>query len=55
MTLNKNNGLISGSFKVPGTATVRSFYGSLLQNRHAGYGYFLGTNQSGQVRIEAAR
>jgi hypothetical protein len=49
------NGLISGTFKVPGTATVRSFYAALLQNRNAGFGYFLGTNQSGQVRIEAAK
>jgi uncharacterized repeat protein (TIGR02543 family) len=53
MTLNKANGLISGSFKVPGTATVRPFYAALLQNRNEAYGYFLGTNQSGQVRIEA--
>jgi hypothetical protein len=54
LTLNNYNGLISGFFKVPGTAITRSYYGILLQNRDAGWGYFLGTNQSGQVRIEAA-
>jgi hypothetical protein len=55
MGLNKNNGLISGAFRVPGTASMRSFYGALLQNRDVAFGYFLGTNQSGQVRIEADR
>jgi hypothetical protein len=51
MTLNRTNGTFSGSFRVPGTATTRSFYGSLLQNRDAGFGYFLGTNQSGGIRF----
>jgi hypothetical protein len=53
MALNLNNGLVSGVFKVPGTSIFRSYYGILLQNRDAGWGHFLGTNQSGQVRIEA--
>jgi len=52
MALNATNGVFSGTFRVPGTVTTRSFYGALLQNRDAGYGYFLGTNQSGQVRLE---
>ena len=53
LMLNNYNGLINGSFRVPGTAITRSYYGILLQNRDAGWGYFMGTNQSGQVRIEA--
>jgi hypothetical protein len=51
MTLNRTNGTFSGSFRVPGTTTTRSFYGSLLQNRDAGFGYFLGTDQSGGIRF----
>jgi len=51
MTLNRTNGVFSGSFRVPGTTTTRSFYGSLLQNRDVGLGYFLGTNQSGGIRF----
>jgi len=51
MTLNRTNGVFSGSFRVPGTTTTRSFYGSLLQNRDIGLGYFLGTNQSGGIRF----
>jgi hypothetical protein len=51
MTLNRTNGVFSGSFRVPGTTTTRSFYGSLLQNRDVGFGYFLGTNQSGGIRF----
>jgi hypothetical protein len=51
MTLNRTNGTFSGSFRLPGTTTTRSFYGSLLQNRDVGFGYFLGTNQSGGIRF----
>ncbi len=51
MTLNRTNGTFSGSFRVPGTTTTRNFYGSLLQNRDVGFGYFLGTNQSGGIRF----
>lgn len=53
LALNNNNGLISGVFRMPGTSIMRSYSGILLQNRDAGWGYFLGTNQSGSVRIEA--
>jgi len=51
MTLNRTNGVFSGSFQIPGTTTTRSFYGSLLQNRDVGFGYFLGTDQSGGIRF----
>jgi len=51
MTLNRTNGTFSGSFRLPGSTTTRNFYGSLLQNRDVGFGYFLGTNQSGGIRF----
>jgi hypothetical protein len=51
MTLNRTNGVFSGSFQIPGTSMTRTFYGSLLQNRDVGFGYFLGTNQSGGIRF----
>jgi uncharacterized repeat protein (TIGR02543 family) len=53
LALNKTNGVFNGTFRIPGTTVSRSFYGMLLQNRNAGYGYFLGTNEAGQVRLEA--
>jgi hypothetical protein len=51
LTLDRTTGLFSGSFRVPGTLATRTFYGSLLQNRDVGFGYFLGTNQSGAIRF----
>jgi hypothetical protein len=47
------DGTFSGSAKVPGTARTNSFKGALFQDANAGYGYFLGTNQSGRVVFEA--
>jgi hypothetical protein len=51
MLLDRTTGLFSGSFRVPGTAVTRTFYGSLLQNQDAGFGYFLGSNQAGEIRF----
>lgn len=51
MTLDRTTGRFSGSFRIPGTSTSRTFYGSLLQNRDEGYGYFLGSDQSGQIHF----
>ena len=51
MALDRTSGRFSGSFRIPGTTTVRTFYGSLLQNADEGYGHFLGTNQSGQIHF----
>ena len=45
----RSSGLFSGSATVPGTKQKVSFKGALLQNVDVGYGYFLGTNQSGSV------
>jgi hypothetical protein len=43
------DGTFSGSVKVPGTTRTNTFKGALLQDANSGYGYFLGTNQSGRV------
>jgi hypothetical protein len=49
LSITTANGLFSGSVNVPGTARTNTFKGALLQDTDAGYGYFLGTNQSGRV------
>ena len=51
MTLDRTTGRFTGSFRIPGTSTSRTFYGTLLQNANEGCGYFLGTDQSGQIRF----
>jgi hypothetical protein len=51
ITLNTNSGLLSGWFKVPGTAKTNQFNGVLLQEQLLGDGYFLGTNASGRVLL----
>lgn len=50
-TVVRTNGLFSGSVTVPGTTRSLQFKGILLQRLAAGYGYFLGTNQSGRVEL----
>jgi hypothetical protein len=37
-----------------GTRRKVSFTGALQQKQNAGFGYFLGPTQSGEVRFEAA-
>ena len=49
-----SSGLFKGSFLNPATAKKVSFAGALLQNSHSGSGYFAGTNESGQVILQAA-
>ena len=49
LSLTRSNGLFSGSVKVPGTTRTNTFKGVLIQGLDSGYGYFLGTNQSGSV------
>jgi hypothetical protein len=49
LSLTLSSGLFSGSATVPVTRQNVSFKGALLQNMDVGYGYFLGTNQSGSV------
>src|SRR5207245_2031627 len=47
-------GIFTGNFLVPASGVTEWFTGVLLPSRNAGFGFFFGTNQSGQVRIEAA-
>jgi hypothetical protein len=49
MSINVQNGLFVGSVVPPGTDHTNSFKGALLQDLDAGYGFFLGTDQSGSV------
>ncbi len=53
-TISLVNGTFTGTFRSPASAPTRTFEGVLLPLQNAGYGFFLGTNQSGQVRLEAA-
>jgi hypothetical protein len=49
MTLSLPSGTFSGSVQIPGTTQNTSFKGAVLQGNAEGYGYFMGTNQSGRV------
>jgi microsomal dipeptidase-like Zn-dependent dipeptidase len=49
MTINTNLGTFQGSFKAPGDPKAYKFRGAVLQNSNAGWGHFLGTNESGRV------
>jgi hypothetical protein len=53
LTLNAANGRFSGNVNVPETARTNIFKGVVLQAVGAGFGYFLGTNQSGEAAFEA--
>jgi len=44
-------GLFKGSVTIPGTTVTRQVIGVFLQNVNAGFGSFLGTNQSGGVWV----
>jgi hypothetical protein len=52
MSVAASNGVFTGSVKVPGTTRTNTVKGVVLQDLGAGYGYFLGTNQSGEVTLE---
>jgi hypothetical protein len=54
LTLTPATGLFNGSVVDPTTGKPLLLKGALLQGLDFGSGYFLGTNQSGQVRFEAA-
>ena len=51
MTFTVTSGLFKGSVTDTNTGKAIPFTGALLQKLDSGYGYFLGTNQSGQVRF----
>jgi hypothetical protein len=47
-----SSGLFNGSVTPPSGGRAFPFHGIVLQNSGAGYGYFLGTSQSGSVTVE---
>jgi len=49
MTITPLTGLFKGTVTAPGTTRSMVLNGVLLQTRNAGYGFFLGTNQSGRI------
>ena len=51
-TLNKTNGLFSGTVAEPNSTRVLAFKGAVLTKAGTGHGFFLGTNQSGRVLFE---
>ncbi len=51
VSISRGNGLFSGRVTQPGTNTSLSFRGALHQGLNQGWGHFLGTDQSGQVRL----
>jgi cyclophilin family peptidyl-prolyl cis-trans isomerase len=55
LSLSKSSGLMSGSATPPAPAGAKkvSFKGAVLQKQNRGAGYFLGTNATGRVSIDA--
>ncbi len=51
LSINKSSGLFSGSVTPPGARASIPFKGATDKNRNQGWGFFLGTNQSGRVRL----
>jgi hypothetical protein len=52
--INNSVGSFTGTIQLPGYSARIRFRGGLLQKMNAGYGLYLGTNQIGQVALEAA-
>jgi hypothetical protein len=52
LTIVTPSGLLKGSVTDPVSGQVKPINGVIVQKLNAGYGYFLGTNQSGRVRLE---
>ena len=51
VSVNPKNGLFSGSFLHP-TAGARKFSGVVTQKQRAGWGFFLGVDQSGATQLQ---
>lgn len=51
LSINRSSGLFTGSVTPPGTAKSIPFRGAIDQGLNQGWGFFLGTNQSGRVRL----
>ena len=53
VTLSLGTGLFKGSFLDTNVLRTVTFGGALLQKSTNGFGYFLGTNESGRVLLES--
>jgi len=53
VTLSLGTGLFKGKFFDANVLRIASFSGALLQKTTNGFGYFLGTNQSGRILLES--
>ena len=51
LRLNPTNGLVTGSFRDTNAHTIDPIYGIILKNQSTVRGCFIGTNQSGRLRI----
>lgn len=51
LSINRSSGLFTGSVTPPGATKSIPFRGAIDQNLNQGWGFFLGTNQSGCVRL----
>ena len=54
LSITLKTGLFKGNFAESGTGQIVLFSSALQQKQNAGFGYFLGTTQSGEIRFEAA-
>jgi hypothetical protein len=52
LKLTPSVGVFSGKFVDPATSRMRQFGGVMLQNQNEARGFFLGTDQSGAVRLD---
>jgi hypothetical protein len=50
-SINRSSGLFTGTVKPPGATAGIPFRGAIDQGLNQGWGFFLGTNQSGRVRL----
>ena len=51
LSINLASGLFNGSVTTPDGSRSFPFKGAVYQKQNQGWGFFLGTNQSGRVRF----
>ena len=51
LTFTRSSGVFTGTARLPGTARNLAFRGAAFQPLNRGGGYFLGTNQTGQILL----
>jgi hypothetical protein len=54
LTISAQTGTFTGSFTAPGASAKTTFKGALDQLNNLGAGWFLGSSQSGYIRLQAA-